>query len=115
MDEKKNIHYVNEQGVQLKDYMIAVMGEKAYRMWCFGNAIKYICRAGKKEGEPTEKDLLKMEDYLEEVNESHIRQKGDSVIKLLIPTDEVKLALDEVREEFETWNGEEYIEPIHFD
>lgn len=115
MNEKKNTHYVNEQGVQLKDYMIALMGEKAYRIWAFGNSIKYVCRAGKKEGEPAEKDLLKMEDYLEEVNGSHVRQKGDSIIKILTPIDDVKLALNEVRKEFETWNGEEYIEPIQFD
>lgn len=115
MDEKKNTHYVNEQGVQLKDYMIAVMGEEAYRIWAFGNSIKYVCRAGKKEGEPEEKDLGKMEDYLTEIYRSQIRSHGHDVVKYMTPIDEVKEAMKEVRDEFETWNGVEYLEPIQFD
>jgi len=33
--------------------------------FCLGNAIKYICRAGKKEGEKTMQDLLKAKKYLD--------------------------------------------------
>lgn len=35
------------------------------RGWLLGNVIKYVCRAGKKDGEPERKDLLKAKRCLE--------------------------------------------------
>lgn len=93
MNYKENKHYVNEQGQQLKDFMIKKFGLEQYRIWCKLNAFKYQSRAGKKKGNSTLKDLTKRNDYVDEVFETE-------TMRQFLTDDLRKLA-----EEFEEWEG----------
>jgi len=42
--------------------------------FCIGNVVKYLSRAGRKEGEPTEKDLRKAAWYLDRAIEKRLKQ-----------------------------------------
>lgn len=42
--------------------------------FCIGNVAKYLSRAGRKEGEPTEKDLRKAAWYLDRAIEKRLKQ-----------------------------------------
>jgi hypothetical protein len=46
--------------------------------FCLGNALKYICRAGKKDGNDTEQDLRKAIWYLERKIEMLKKQKQEA-------------------------------------
>lgn len=49
--------------------MRAWMTKDEVRGFLLGNAIKYLSRAGKKDGEPAEKDYLKAQWYIRELIE----------------------------------------------
>lgn len=69
-DENNNIkaegveHPVHYQGKhECIEIMRALFGDEAVRGFCMCNAYKYRFRAGKKDGETTEKDIQKAEWY----------------------------------------------------
>lgn len=93
MDYKRNQHYVNKHGQQLKDFMLMKFGEKYYRIWCLLNALKYQVRAGKKEGNSYTKDIVKRDDYLKELNNSEWEHK------------ETLSSIVNGAKEFEEWKG----------
>ena len=41
-------HYQLENGMEAIDIIRGVLGDKGYKDFCRGNALKYLCRAGKK-------------------------------------------------------------------
>lgn len=101
---KNNLHYVNKNGRQLKDYMKMILTPEQYLAWCMGNVIKYTIRAGKKEGQSAEKDLGKRLDYLNEgiVFREEIGQPLED-----FDIAQALLDLEEIKQEFEEWDGEE--------
>lgn len=63
-DNKYNEHY-KSGGIQPIDIMCLNFSRDEFIGFCKGNALKYILRAGKKEGEPVDKDLTKALNYIE--------------------------------------------------
>ena len=55
-------HYQCE--IQPWNAMKAWMSEEGYRSFLIGNAIKYLARAGKKDGNSLKNDILKANHYL---------------------------------------------------
>ena len=94
MNTKRNLHYQNEHGMQLKDFMKAFEPE-LWESACYWSALKYNVRAGKKEGEGLEKDTGKRDDYINEL----IENDGLEDYSLIIAD------LDEIKERFENWKG----------
>ena len=94
MNLKENLHYQNQYGQQLKDFIIANDPEfwKIVSNW---SAIKYYIRAGKKDGESQEKDLGKCEDYVKEY----------IALKESVSVNEVMEDLELIKAEFEAWKG----------
>ena len=41
-------HYQLDNGMEAIDVIRGVLGDKGYKDFCRGNALKYLCRAGKK-------------------------------------------------------------------
>ena len=55
-------HYqfeINGLKVEAFDYIRVVLGDEGALAYCRGSALKYLSRAGKKEGQPSEQDLQK--------------------------------------------------------
>lgn len=104
-----NSHYINKNGLHLKEYLKQLLTPEQYIAWCMVNTIKYTVRAGKKEGNSLEKDTRKKLDYLEEVisirEELGVEKPSNEEFGWLLD------ALEDIKEEFETWSGEE-IEPL---
>lgn len=80
--EQKNRpdHYDNEKGFDVIDFC------KAYDLnFNLGNVVKYIARAGKKEGETKGSDLMKALDYLNREIDSHYlqdaKEKSERIMK----------------------------------
>lgn len=61
-------YYANPQGIQLKDWFRATNPE-AYFSFCIMNATKYLVRCGFKEGESIDKEVVKIQDYLQQAGE----------------------------------------------
>ena len=57
-------HYQLDNGMEAIDVIRGVLGDKGYKDFCRGNALKYLCRAGK-EGLITD-DLKKAAWYVNE-------------------------------------------------
>ena len=94
MDTKRNLHYQNEYGMQLKDFMRETMPE-LWESACYWSALKYNVRAGKKAGEALEKDTGKRDDYINEL----IENDGIESYSLILNK------LDVIKEHFENWKG----------
>ena len=94
MNTKRNLHYQNEYGMQLKDFMKTFMPE-LWETACYWSALKYNVRAGKKAGEALEKDIGKRDDYINEI----VGNDGSEIYSLIIEN------LDEIKEHFENWKG----------
>ena len=41
-------HYQLDNGMEAIDIIRGVLGDRGYKAFCRGNALKYLCRAGKK-------------------------------------------------------------------
>lgn len=41
-------HYQLDNGMEAIDVIRGVLGDRGYKAFCRGNALKYLCRAGKK-------------------------------------------------------------------
>lgn len=70
-EESKNLNpeasYYDEGGITLKEIMEAKLGFKGVIGFYKGNALKYIIRAGNKNGEDARKDIGKAIDYLNDL------------------------------------------------
>lgn len=94
MNTKRNLHYQNEYGMQLKDFMKTFMPE-LWESACYWSALKYNVRAGKKASEALEKDIGKRDDYINEL----IDNDGLEDYYLILSD------LDGIKERFENWKG----------
>lgn len=60
---KKPSHYQLKDGTEVKDHIKSILsGMEGWHAYCIGNVIKYVSRAGKKNGK---EDLKKAKEYLE--------------------------------------------------
>ena len=63
MDDPVNPkHYqfdINGFKVEAFDYIRVVLGDEGALAYCRGSALKYLSRAGRKEGQPSEQDFKK--------------------------------------------------------
>lgn len=91
---EKNLHYQNQYGQQLKDFIIANDPEfwKNVSNW---SAIKYYIRAGKKDGESLEKDLGKCKYYVKEYVDLDETSSINGAME----------KLERIKAEFEAWKG----------
>lgn len=56
--------YYDVQGHEVIDVIRQVtMGLDGFDGFCLGNVVKYVMRAGEKDGEPFESDIRKAHDY----------------------------------------------------
>lgn len=83
MTQPNNYYKMQIKGIEIetKDIINAILESSALPKSCLfnlGNVIKYISRAGKKEGEPTIKDLKKARDYINFI----IEELEDAELKL---------------------------------
>ena len=63
MNLKENRHYANEYGVELNEYLKHNFNYEELAGWYTMQVLKYLVRAGKKEGESYDKDYKKALDY----------------------------------------------------
>ena len=101
MDYTKNNHYEKEHGQHLFEFMKKNIKKEYVIGFCLLNALKYQVRAGKKEGNSSEKDLGKALDYLKEVPEIEgiIAMSKETKFKAL------KNEIKDAKERFENWEG----------
>ena len=80
-------YYENEHGKDLRSFLIE-NSPVEWSTFCLINAMKYQIRAGKKQGETSEKDLKKRDNYLEDYIEimscdaKEIYNELDEVVKM---------------------------------
>ncbi|AUV60276.1 DUF3310 domain-containing protein [Lactococcus phage MP1] len=67
MNLKENRHYANEYGVELNEYLKHNFNYEELVGWYTMQVLKYLVRAGKKEGESYDKDHKKALDYAKEL------------------------------------------------
>ena len=67
MNYRANNHYTNEHGVELNTYLQHTFNYEQLKGWYAMQVLKYLVRAGKKEGESYNKDRFKALDYAEEL------------------------------------------------
>lgn len=71
-DKIKNPEHYTQGGIEPIDYI------RTHNMnFCLGNVIKYVTRAGKKQGESAIDDLLKAKQYIEFELEGRGKHEGD--------------------------------------
>lgn len=101
MNFKKNRHYANEYGVELNEYLKHNFNYERLNGWYTMQVLKYLVRAGKKDGESYDKDRDKALDYAKEltslINENELTEfSTDYFVKLL----------QTVADDFKQWKGE---------
>ena len=63
------VSYYNEFSKECFDMMEDIWGREALKLFCEMNAFKYRMRMGNKEGQPMEKDLIKVRAYIKKRQE----------------------------------------------
>lgn len=82
-------HYKLNNGVEAIDIIRASLSEAEFRGFCKGNVLKYLLRAGKKQGENT--DLQKASRYIGFLNDS----EPDKLVKSSLIEKQAHLILDQ--------------------
>ena len=67
MNLKENRHYANKYGVELNEYLKHNFNYEELVGWNTMQVLKYLVRAGKKDGESYDKDRNKALDYAKEL------------------------------------------------
>ena len=100
MNFKENKHYANEYGVELNEYLKHNFNYEELAGWYTMQVLKYLVRAGKKEGESYDKDRNKALDYAKELanlsNENELTE---------YTTDDIMGFIQELADDFERWEG----------
>lgn len=100
MDFKNNRHYANEYGVELNEYLKHNFKYEELVGWYTMQVLKYLVRAGKKEGESYDKDLNKALDYAKELadlsNENELTE---------YTTDDIMGFIQDMADDFKQWKG----------
>lgn len=104
MDINKNSHYQNEHGFQLNDFFKVRFNREYLIGWYTCQVLKYLSRAGKKDGESEQKDLNKAFDYFEELwkIQQQVNLETGNNITYQDLLDDIK----EVAFEFQNWLGQ---------
>ena len=101
MNFKKNRHYTNEHGVELNEYLKHNFNYEELVGWYTMQVLKYLVRAGKKEGESYDKDYNKALDYAEElaklIKENELTE---------YTTGDVMGFTQDMADDFKNWKGE---------
>ena len=102
MNLKENRHYANKYGVELNEYLKHNFNYEELVGWNTMQVLKYLVRAGKKEGESYDKDRNKALDYAKELanlsNENELTEYS---------TDDIMGFIQDMADDFEQWKGEE--------
>ena len=101
MNLKENRHYANEYGVELNEYLKHNFNYEELVGWNTMQVLKYLVRAGKKEGESYDKDRKKALDYAKELanlsNENELTE---------YTTDDIIGFAQDIADDFKQWKGE---------
>ena len=101
MNFKKNRHYTNEYGMELNEYFKHNFNYEELAGWYTMQVLKYLVRAGKKEGESYDKDRNKALDYAGELaslsNENELTE---------YTTEDIIGFAQDVADDFKQWKGE---------
>jgi len=102
MNLKENRHYANEYGVELNEYLKHNFNYEELVGWNTMQVLKYLVRAGKKEGESYDKDRNKALDYAKELanlsNENELTE---------YTTDDIMGFIQDIADDFKQWKDEE--------
>ncbi|QGT52798.1 hypothetical protein HYQ10_gp32 [Lactococcus phage CHPC129] len=101
MNFKENRHYANEYGVELNEYLKLAFSYEELEGWYKMQVLKYLVRAGKKEGESYDKDRKKALDYANELARL-INEQG----RAEVTRDEVMDFVQVIADNFKKWKGE---------
>lgn len=101
MNYGTNKHYANEYGVELNEYLKHTFNYEELEGWYKMQVLKYLVRAGKKEGESYDKDRKKALDYASELA-SLINEQG----RVEVTRDEVMDFIKIISDNFKQWKGE---------
>ena len=101
MNFKENRHYANEYGVELNEYLKHNFNYEELVGWNTMQVLKYLVRAGKKEGESYDKDHKKALDYAKELanlsNENKLTEyTAEDIIGFI----------QDIADDFKQWKGE---------
>ena len=100
MNYSTNKHYTNEYGVELNEYLKHNFKYEELVGWYTTQVLKYLVRAGKKEGESYDKDYNKALDYAKELaNLSNKTELTEYTI------DDIMGFIQELADDFERWEG----------
>jgi hypothetical protein len=102
MNYSTNKHYTNEYGVELNEYLKHNFKYEELVGWYTTQVLKYLVRAGKKEGESYDKDYNKALDYAKELanlsNENELTE---------YTTDDIMGFIQDIADDFKQWKDEE--------
>ena len=101
MNLKENRHYANDYGIELNEYLKHNFNYEELVGWYTMQVLKYLVRAGKKEGESYDKDHKKALDYAKELanlsNENKLTEyTAEDIIGFI----------QDIADDFKQWKGE---------
>ena len=101
MNLKENRHYANDYGIELNEYLKHNFNYEELVGWYAMQVLKYLVRAGKKEGESYDKDHKKALDYAKELanlsNENELTEyTAEDIIGFI----------QDIADDFKQWKGE---------
>ena len=102
MNLKENRHYANKYGVELNEYLKHNFNYEELVGWNTMQVLKYLVRAGKKEGESYGKDHNKALDYAKEL--ANLSNENELTY---YTTDDIMGFIQELADDFEQWKDEE--------
>jgi hypothetical protein len=101
MNLKKNRHYTNDYGMELNTYLQHTFNYESLKGWYSMQVLKYLVRAGKKEGESYDKDRNKALDYATELANLINKNKFKE-----FTTDDIMDFMQAMSNDFRYWKGE---------
>ena len=102
MNLKENNHYANEYGMELNEYLKHNFNYEELVGWYTMQVLKYLVRAGKKEGESYVKDRNKALDYAGEL--ANLSNENDLTE---YTTDDIMGFIQGIADDFKQWKDEE--------
>ena len=101
MNYSTNKHYTNEYGVELNEYLKHKFNYEELVGWYTMQVLKYLVRAGKKEGESYDKDYKKALDYAKELANLSNENK-----LTYYTTEDIMGFAQDIADDFKQWKGE---------
>ena len=101
MNFKENKHYANEYCVELNEYLKHNFNYEELVGWYTMQVLKYLVRAGKKEGESYDKDHKKALDYAKELANLSNENK-----LTYYTTEDIMGFAQDIADDFKQWKGE---------